>query len=124
MYALFEITIMANLVVLFLHHIVFAIDMQTFPHYFTRILKLNNLAKDVIHRERAARGSCSCVKWTTNLITGDTILFAGFSSGNISAFLLRDKVLQAVSSLPLGSPVSLFIYRYTVFSCDFTCIRI
>jgi len=61
--------------------------------------------KDVIHRERAARGSCSCVKWTTNLITGDTILFAGFSAGNISAFLLRDKVLQAVSSLPLGSPV-------------------
>ena len=67
--------------------------------------------EEVIHRERSPQGSCSCVKWTKHLQSGETMLLVGYNSGNVTSFLLRDKVLHEVTYIFLGSPVSLF-YSY------------
>jgi factor associated with neutral sphingomyelinase activation len=62
-------------------------------------------AKVVIHKEPAKRGSgpCSAVKWTKD--QGEVFLFAGFSTGRLSSFILAQGSLIRVGAVSLGVPV-------------------
>lgn len=66
--------------------------------------------KVVIHKEPARRGAgpCAAVKWTKE--QGETFLFAGFSNGRLSSFLLAGGNLIKVSAVSVGVSVTCLEY--------------
>lgn len=68
--------------------------------------------KVVIHKEPARRGAgpCAAVKWTQE--HGETFLFAGFSNGRLSSFLLVSGNLIKVSAVSVGVAVTCLEYAH------------
>jgi WD40 repeat protein len=66
--------------------------------------------KVVIHKEPSRRGAgpCAAVKWTKD--QGETFLFAGFSNGRLSSFLLAGGNLIKVSAVSVGVSVTCLEY--------------
>jgi len=67
--------------------------------------------KEIIHKEDAKRGNGSCadLKWATNVSSGETFLYAGFDagfgSGGVASYVLRNGGIYPISKLHIGSPV-------------------